>query len=402
MTAPLELSHRLTQRLLPLYIAAFLQSCVFWYSIEKLFMTSIGFTPLTIALMATAYSIVILGIETPSGIIADRTSRKGMLIVASIMLAVSSLIQGLSHSVVTYILGAMAWGVYAALYSGIYDPIVYDTLLEEAGHTNGFKRYFGWVKSLDGLGLVIGSLIGALLGANFGLRASFFWTIPVSLLAAGSLIVFREPTLHKAEVSQSIIKHLRVIFTAALHRGSLFGILLILVIGTTLTELIFEFTQLWLIATHSPITFYGPSTAVVLSTIGFSGIIAPYLRMDKRLFVAFFSTIMLLSCSLLIAARNPILLVISQSIIVIGLLSTGIIYMERFHDRLPSGIRSGASSAISTIGRVIFIGMALAFGFVTSHASIFHASWLILLPMVFICAFLIRASTIKLGPSNDT
>jgi hypothetical protein len=37
--------HVLRRRLLPLYLATFLQNLALWVPIEKLFMTTIGFTP---------------------------------------------------------------------------------------------------------------------------------------------------------------------------------------------------------------------------------------------------------------------------------------------------------------------------------------------------------------------
>src|SRR6478609_2155565 len=103
--------HRLIlTRLWPLYAASFIQSCVFWYSIEKPFMFSIGFTATTIGLMSAAYSIVMLITETPSGLLADRWSRKGILMIAGLLLALSALISGLSTNIITFIFGAMLWG----------------------------------------------------------------------------------------------------------------------------------------------------------------------------------------------------------------------------------------------------------------------------------------------------
>jgi len=175
---------------------------------------------------------------------------------------------------------------------------------------------------------------------------------------------------------------------AALHRSSLLGILLILVIGAVLVETIFEFTQLWLIATATPVVLFGVSTAIVLGTISLSGLLAPHLRLNDRKFVAFFTTILLISGLILVSTHINWLLVIAQSIIVIGMLSTGIVYLERLHDRLPSSVRSGAASAISSLGRLIFIGVAVLFGSVAEHHSIFTAGWLITVPLIVICAFL--------------
>ncbi len=127
------LKRPLNNRLLPLYIAAFSQGFVLWYPIEKLFMTSIGFNDATIGLMVAAYAAFVPFFETPSGILADRWSRKGVLVLASLALMISSLIGGLSHDVLSYIICAVFWGIFIAMYSGTYDSILYDMLLEDTG-----------------------------------------------------------------------------------------------------------------------------------------------------------------------------------------------------------------------------------------------------------------------------
>ena len=380
----------LRSRFLPLYVAAFLQSCVFWYSSEKFFMSSIGFTSTTIGLMAASYSVIVLLVETPSGILADRWSRRGILIIAGFMLAISSFIEGVSSSVPHYIIGALFWGVYAALYTGMYDPIVYDTLVKDTGNTTDFKRYLGYIKALDGLGLVVGSIAGAALAAHFGLRVPFCASIPLALISSVVLLFFKEPMLHKAEATQPVLAHTRAMFTQALHHSSIFGILLILVLGVTLTEMIFEFTQLWLIAISTPVAYFGISMAVVPSTVGLAGLLARHLQLENRKYVVIFTSIMFISGCLIIASPIAWLLVLAQSCIVIGLLSTGIIYLERLHDRLPSNVRSGASSVVSTLGRMAFIGAAILFGTITEHYSVFNAAWLITIPLFFICIYLYK------------
>ncbi len=365
-------------------------------------MGTIGFTATTIGIMAAAYSLAMLLVEAPSGLIADRWSRKGMLIIASFLLAGSSVIEGLSQNVPAYIFGAVIWGLFMALYSGTFDPIVYDTLIEETGHTDGFKRYFGFIKVLDGLGLAVGSITGAAIAAAFGFKAAFFLTAPVALLAAVCLMFFKEPTLHKAISSGPIVAHIRSMLRAALHRSSLVGMLLILVLGAILTETVFEFNQLWLIATATPVVLYGVFTAIVLVTISLSGLIAPHLRLNDRKFVAFFTTILLISGLILVTAHTNWLLVAAESVIVIGLLSTGIVYLERLHNRLPSNVRSGASSAISSLTRLIFIGVAIIFGSFAETHTIFAAGWLITAPLIIICAFLYREarSTYRDDPTD--
>lgn len=64
--------HKLIKRLLPLYLAAFFNGLIFWYAIEKLFMTKIGFDTQSITYAAAISTIATLIFETPLGVLADR------------------------------------------------------------------------------------------------------------------------------------------------------------------------------------------------------------------------------------------------------------------------------------------------------------------------------------------
>ena len=144
----------LRRRLMPLYVAAALQGVGLWVPIEKLFMTEIGFTPATIGVMAAAYAAFTPIVEVPSGIVADRWSRRGVLVVASAALAVSALIGGLSNNVPTYFASALVLGVYFAAYSGTMEAVVYDTVLEETGDSEAFQSRLGRIRFVESAALV--------------------------------------------------------------------------------------------------------------------------------------------------------------------------------------------------------------------------------------------------------
>jgi MFS family permease len=136
------------RRLLPLHVAVALQGFMLWLPIEKLFMTEIGFDAAAVGIMAAAYAAFVPIAEIPSGILADRWSRRGVLVVASTALALCALVGGLSHDVPTYIVAALVLGVHVAMYSGTMDSLVYDTVLEETGSSDDFERRIGRVRAV--------------------------------------------------------------------------------------------------------------------------------------------------------------------------------------------------------------------------------------------------------------
>ncbi|MBL7487980.1 hypothetical protein I6A60_16225 [Frankia sp. AgB1.9] len=80
----------LARRLMPLQVAVGLSGMVVWVPVEKLFMTQIDFTPRTVAIMAAAHAAVVLLLEVPLGILADRWSWSRLMVCANVALLAST------------------------------------------------------------------------------------------------------------------------------------------------------------------------------------------------------------------------------------------------------------------------------------------------------------------------
>lgn len=377
------------RRLAPLYVAVFFQGFVLWYAIAKLFMVNLGFDDASIGVMVAAYSALMLFVETPSGILADRWSRKGVLIMSSAALMISSIVCGISNDIPTYIVGALFWGVFYALYTGTYDSVVYDTLVEETGKSQGFEKLLGKIKAIESVSWMAGALAGGLIGELIGLRETFFWTVPLACVSIVALWRFREPLLHKAEVTEPLKKHIVSTFRAVLHKGNLVWLLGALVGVTVVIEILYEFQQLWLIAIATPAVLFGPAFALVLSASGIGGLLAGVVASQRRLAIIVAITAMMLSGICLITVPWFVPLILAHTVLGVGAVLLSILFMHNLHDALPSRIRAGASSAVSTIARIMLIPTALVFGVVSQEVNVFAAAGIIvvLVTAVGACVF---------------
>ena len=249
------------KRLRPLQLATFLQGLLFWVPVEKLFMSEIGFTPASFGVMAAAYAAVVPVLEVPSGILADRWSRRGVLIVANAALALSALIGGLAHDVPTYVLSALVLGVFFAMNSGTVDSIVYDTLLEETGTGAGFERAIGRVRVLDSAALVVSALAGGVLAGIAGTRITYLLTVPVVLVSILVLLRCPEPGLHRAGEPLSLRAHTALTWRTLTRSSRLVPIITLSVLSGVILQVVLEFGPLWLVALAAPALLYGPHWA---------------------------------------------------------------------------------------------------------------------------------------------
>src|SRR5580698_9034378 len=118
-------------RIRRLCISNFLTGLVFWYGIEKLFMRSIGIDAVGVGITTAVFLVFNLIFDIPAGILADRWSRKGVLIISALSLAVCSFLLGSSHGLLLYAVGELFYGMYIVSTSGTYTAIIYDILHEE-------------------------------------------------------------------------------------------------------------------------------------------------------------------------------------------------------------------------------------------------------------------------------
>jgi predicted MFS family arabinose efflux permease len=374
----------LRTRLLPLLIAVWFQGFLLWVPVEKLFMSEIGFDPASIGLMAAAYAAVVPILEIPSGILADRWSRRGVLIISSVALMLCSLIGGLSNNVATYIVSALVLGVYFAMYSGTMDAVVYDTVLEETGDSEAFEKRIGRVRFVESLALVSSSLLGGWLAGLTTTRLMYFLSVPVAALSVGAFLRFREPQLHKTEEDTTLRDQLAMTYRTLTERGRLLPIIGLAVLTALVLQVVFEFGPLWLVALAAPAVLYGPYWAALTSTLGLGGLLAGKLPLGRLVPLGVFVGLMILAGLVLTRRTGVAVVTIAQVVLALLVVIASIHVTRLLHDAVPSTVRSGVASGVGAISWIAFLPSALVFGVLSKQNGVHTAGWLIIAATVFV------------------
>jgi predicted MFS family arabinose efflux permease len=375
----------LARRLLPLQIGIALQGLILWVPIEKLFMTQIGFDPASIGVMAAAYAAVVPLLEVPSGILADRWSRVWIMILGCVALMISSLIGGLSHSVITYVIAAMVLGIYFAFSSGTVDSVVYDTVLEETGSNELYETWIGRIRAVESAGFVLSSLAGGVLAQYTSTRFTYFATIPLVGLAILAFLRFHEPRLHQAAERVSLRSHIALTFRTMITSRAVVRVLLLV----ALAQAVFEFGPLWLVAVAAPAALYGPYWAALVSTLGIGGLLAGKLHVERRLILAVLIILSLAAALLLTWTRSLTVLISAQVMLALVLAIVGIHASRLLHDAVPSSIRAGVSSGAGTITWVLFIPFSLVFGWAARENGVHWSGFMLAGAVVVVAALLV-------------
>ncbi len=365
----------LARRLRPVYVAAFLQNLVLWVPIEKLFMSEIGFDNGSVAVMAAAYAAVVPVLEVPSGILADRWSRRGVVLLAQSALLASTVIGGLSTSVGVYVVAALFLGAFFAMQSGTFESIAYDTVLEETGHSDLFERTIGRVRFVESAALVVGALVGGLLAEVVPLRATYLMTAPLIVLAAAALLGFREPQLHRAQEAVSLRQQVGCTYRTLLQRGALRPIVALLVLTALLLQVMLEFGPLWLVDLEAPAGLYGPHWAGLMAALGLGGLLGGRLALRRPATAVVVGAAMVAGGVALTTSHVVGIVVVAQVVLVLLAVAVSIPITARLHDAVSSTIRAGVASGVGTLTWMVFLPFALLFGAVSDRAGVHPAGW---------------------------
>jgi MFS family permease len=384
----------LARRLLPLQIAVGLSGIVLWVPVEKLFMTQIGFTPRSVAVMAAAYAAVVPLLEVPSGILADRWSRNRLMVCASIALLASSLLGGLSRNVPTYIAAAMILGVYFALSSGTVDSIVYDIVLEETGSSEQYEAWIGRTRIVESGAFVASALAGGVLASWSSARLTYFTTLPFVAIAVTAFLRFDEPRLHREAEPVALRRHVRLTYRTIVSEPALRLVVLLAALVGLLSQAVFEFGPLWLVALAAPAALFGPYWAALVSTLGVGGYLTAKLNLDRPLIVALLALAAPAAAFSLTQTRSLAVVVAAQAVLALLLAIMSIRAGKLLHDGVPSQVRAGVSSGVGTLSWLLFLPFSLLFGWFARSHGVRQAGWFLTVAALLI-ALLLLASTFR-------
>jgi MFS family permease len=110
------------------YLQRFFIHFIFFWSVDKIFFSQRGASTFEISLLVGLWGAFALIFEVPSGVIADRWSRKKMIVLAAFAHSTAYLTWIFSHNFLGFLIGYLLRGLGGVLESGTVDAFFYDHL----------------------------------------------------------------------------------------------------------------------------------------------------------------------------------------------------------------------------------------------------------------------------------
>jgi multidrug resistance protein len=147
-----------------------------------------GASPATIGLLFGSFGLTLLAVSIPMGAVSDRIGRKKPLVLATVLLAVSTTAFAFANSLTTLfaarllqgVADGVTWVVGFALIADLYGP-------EERG------RMVGIVMSASNLGVIVGPSFGGWLYELGGIRLPFLVVAAAAALTTVAFLLIRIP-----------------------------------------------------------------------------------------------------------------------------------------------------------------------------------------------------------------
>lgn len=317
-------------------------------------------------LLKSIYSVIIIGLEIPSGYFADKIGRKSTLVIGAIMGVLGMLTYGFFGGFWAFLFAEVALGVSQSFVSGADSAMMYDSLIQDKRQSL-YSKFEGRNTAIGNGAESIAAILGGLL-AEVSFRLPFMVQSGIAFIAIPAALTLIEPP--NLRQGHETIKHtFKIVVNSIFKDNSLrYYLLFSSIIGSC------TLTMAWI---------YHPFLKEVLHISLYQiGLIAAALNLIAAVFSASAHSLgQKLSTRLLLTV---IAIFIPLSYIAIGWINSiyalavfAIFYMLRgiatpvlkdlVNRHTPSDIRATVLSVRNFVIRMVFVVIAPAVGFLTDN-----------------------------------
>jgi MFS family permease len=163
-----------------------------YYPLYALLFLSTGLTEGQVSGLFALWSGVGFLAEVPAGALADRWSRRGSLVLASLLEAGAFALWTARPGLPAYAAGFALWGLGGALESGAAEALLFDGLTA-AGAPGAYARVTGWITATQLVTTLPAAGLAAVLWSAGGFALVGWASVAVCLLTAAAAAALPEP-----------------------------------------------------------------------------------------------------------------------------------------------------------------------------------------------------------------
>lgn len=361
-------SNKISANIPKFYLFQIAWMFVLMFTINVVFFRENGISISQITVLDVLWAAVAFALEVPTGALADRWSRKYMLVLSGLFAALGLFVYSISSTFLPFALATMLMAMRNTFSSGTANALLYDSL-KKVGKEVDFEKILGKTKFLGTVSVSLAGVLGSYL-ANSNIRLPFVVSIFTSLLAALIALTFREPKFHTSTGEVKYFDHIkqsvRYIWKSPLIRF----LLVYLIIMDMPFSYLDEYDQLYLALINFPLAYFGIWIALRRGLGGLGGLFAERLkgrlrdRTETIALLTMFSSLLIIS----LAGKYFGLLAFLVVFPVWGAME--VLISGELHSHLESYQRATIESFVVFFGVIADAPIRLAFGGISDFFGI--------------------------------
>ncbi|HYG94821.1 MAG TPA: MFS transporter [Nocardioides sp.] len=182
-TSPATSRRAVARVTLPLYGSAFLEDLVLLYPVYAVLFAEHGLSTTEISTLFVLWSLTGVVLELPSGVLADRLSRKLLVVAAPLLAAAGFALWTFRPGFAAFAVGFVLWGAGGAMRSGAREALVYEEL-DRVGAADRYADVMGRALALATVAVAAATGIAAPVLAIWGYSGVGVASIAACVLSA--------------------------------------------------------------------------------------------------------------------------------------------------------------------------------------------------------------------------
>jgi MFS family permease len=189
------------------------------YPLYALLFLDTGLSTAQISALFAVWSVTGFVTEIPAGALADRWSRRGVVVLAGVLQAAGFVVWTAAPALGPFAIGFALWGISSALVSGASEALVHDGLAD-VGAEDSFAKVYSWMTAAELLVQIPTAFVASALFALGGYPMVGWASAGVCLAAALLALRFPEPP-RVPDGGASLLGTLRTGVREAVHNPAL-------------------------------------------------------------------------------------------------------------------------------------------------------------------------------------
>lgn len=354
-----------------LYAFWFFHHLIFAYVVERLFWAGRGITVQQVVFLEIFYSGVVLLLEVPTGALADRFSRKVMMVLSAVCTFGEFFTLIYAHSFPAFAGAIFSAAVAKALASGTSNALLYDSLAM-TGETEHFEAVLGRINSLGRVAGAVAALAGAFIASRYSL-VSTYWSSLVSTACSFLVaLLLAEPRQRASAAQPPVWSYIRTAYSFLRRRRDVLRVVLHGVVISSTVVYIDEFWQIYLKEIRVAVAYFGPFSVGVSLVVCAGALLSLRLKHGGASGGHIYITLLLGCAGAVLAAgcmRSPLgILFLLLAYLISGIYDP--LVSGYLHRQTASEHRATVESFQSLASRAITALVGLGFGWVASRSSV--------------------------------